>query len=62
MAEIANHSHQRIINVTDINTNRRNADGIDHEDVDITIVATRHTRSVVLPEIELSVIIDGFTL
>ena len=62
MAEIVNHSHQKIINVTDINTHRRNADGIDHEDVDITIVATRHTRSVVLPEIELSVIIVGFTL
>ena len=62
MAEIVNHSHQRIINVTDINTHRRHADGIDHEDVDITIVATPHTRSEALPEIALSAIIEGFTL
>ena len=62
MAEIVNHSHQKIINVTDINTHRRNADGKDHEDVDITVVATRYKRSVVLLEIELSVIIEGFIL
>ena len=53
---------KKFLNVPDINAHRRNTDGIDHEDVDITIVATRHTRSVVLPEIELTVIIEGFTL
>ena len=60
MAEIVNHSQQSNINTPDINTHHRNADCIDHEDLDISIVATRHTRSLVLPEIELSVIIEGF--
>ena len=53
---------KQFLNMLNVNKHRRNADGVDHEDVDIATVPTRDTRSVVQPEIELSVIIEGFIL